>query len=140
MVLIGALTNRAAVSSVLRGLVVGGVVERCTLVACGERWTSVSCEADSLRPSVEDLVGVGAIADLLLDLRLSVEAELAVAAYRAVADRLGDALSRCVSGRELIESGFRNDVGLAVAVDTSTTVPIWDTRCAVREFTAEPLV
>ena len=138
VVFVGALTNRTAVAGALRAVLSEGVAQRCTIVACGERWTSVSREPDSLRPSVEDLLGAGAIAGALSLLRLSPEAELAAAAYHAVATRVPEVLRGCVSGRELIERGFPEDVELAAAVDTSTAAPRWDTRQAVREFTAEP--
>jgi phosphosulfolactate phosphohydrolase-like enzyme len=45
-----------------------------------------------------------------------------------------DALRRCVSGRELIERGFPDDVELAGQVDVSGSVPAWHTANPTREF------
>jgi 2-phosphosulfolactate phosphatase len=54
----------------------------------------------------------------------SPEARAAVAAFRAVEQRLGDELRACASGRELVEDGFAADVELAAAHDVSTVVPV----------------
>lgn len=134
MVIVGALSNRTAVARALRRSLTQGDASRCTIVACGERWTSVADEPDSLRPSLEDLVGAGSIASALADLRLSVEAAAAAHLFDAVAHRLPDALRECVSGRELIERGFPDDVELAARIDSSDAVPTWDTTRRLREF------
>ncbi len=55
---------------------------------------------------------------------LSPEAAAAVAAFRAVEDRLAEALPHCASGRELVEAGFAADVDLAAAYDVSGVVPV----------------
>lgn len=138
VVLIGALTNATAVAQTIRLLLAEGVAGRCTVVPCGERWTSVSDEPDSLRPSVEDLLGAGAIVRALPDLAASPEARLAGAAFEAATAAAGleVALRTCVSGRELIERGFPDDVELAARVDSATAVPRWDTSGKVREFIA----
>ena len=139
VVLIGALTNATAVAKVLAAILDGGVARRCTIVPCGERWTSVSDEPDSLRPSIEDLLGAGAIVSALSGRPQSPEAQLAASAYAAAAPRIADVLRRSVSGRELIERGFPEDVDLAAAVDSSTAVPRWDTSRPAREFSASPV-
>ena len=134
VVVIGALTNAAAVARTLGTMLDEGLAPRCTIVPCGERWTSVSGEPDSLRPSIEDLLGAGAIVDALSDRVRSPEADLAAAGHRSVDGRLVDVLRRSISGRELIERGFPDDVELAAALDSSDAVPRWDTRQSVREF------
>jgi 2-phosphosulfolactate phosphatase len=139
VVLIGALTNATAVAETVRELLVAGVSGRCIIVACGERWTSVSDEPDSLRPSLEDQLGAGAIVSALAELRPSPEADLAAAAYRTASARVADMLRRCVSGRELIDKGFAEDVELAALVDSSMAVPHWDTTSRIREFSADPI-
>lgn len=135
-VIVGALTNRSAVAQILRRLLADGVAERCTIVACGERWTSVSDEPDSLRPGIEDLLGAGSIVAALTDLRTSPEAEVAATAFVASEHRILDVLRTCVSGRELIERGFPDDVDLAAAIDSIAAVPCWRTGNPRREFTA----
>jgi 2-phosphosulfolactate phosphatase len=83
------------------------------LIAAGERWPS-----GALRPAVEDPWGVGSVALQLQELGwsgVSVEAEAAVAAYRSAAASLPERLLGCVSGRELVEKGYRRDVDMAVS-------------------------
>ena len=55
--------------------------------------------------------------------RLSPEAASATAAFADSADCLGQRLSECVSGRELVERGYEVDVAWAAEFDTSQTVP-----------------
>lgn len=94
-----------------------------SVIAAGERWPD-----GSLRPCVEDLWGAGAVlADLLRlrpDLTVSVEADVAVAAWQAVRDTLPSSLQTCASGRELVDAGYRSDVEVAAEVGRSATVPV----------------
>jgi 2-phosphosulfolactate phosphatase len=135
-VVVGALTNRSAVAHAVRSMVSGRIADRCTIVACGERWTSVSDEPDSLRPSIEDLIGAGGIVAALSGLRTSPEADVAAASFTSSEHRILDVLRSCVGGRELIHRGFSDDVDLAAAVDSTTAVPCWRTSNPSREFTA----
>lgn len=93
------------------------------VIAAGERWPD-----GTLRPAVEDVWGAGAVLSGLVRLRpgltMSPEAEMAVAAWRAVRDRVGAALEECASGRELIAAGYSADVLVAAEVDTSRSVPV----------------
>ncbi|WP_436527853.1 2-phosphosulfolactate phosphatase [Actinoplanes sp. HUAS TT8] len=75
-----------------------------------------------LRPAVEDLWGAGAFLDGFDD--LSPEAEMAVAAYRAVADRVPEALAASASGRELSAIGFAGDVAVAGEIHSTEVVPV----------------
>jgi 2-phosphosulfolactate phosphatase len=135
VVIVGALTNATAVARAVQTMLDDGVAARCTIVSCGERWTSVSEEPDSLRPSIEDLLGAGSIVAALQGLRESPEAALAAASFRSVHDQIASVLRQSTSGRELIAKGFPDDVELAAAVDSSQAVPRWDTSNPVREFT-----
>jgi 2-phosphosulfolactate phosphatase len=90
------------------------------VVAAGERWPD-----GSLRPAVEDLWGAGAFLDALPgDMPLSPEAGAARAAYRAVSTSLTTALRESVSGRELIDLGFADDVEIAAEAGRSASVPV----------------
>jgi 2-phosphosulfolactate phosphatase len=89
------------------------------VVAAGERWPD-----GQLRPAIEDLWGSGAVLSALGETGASPEAGAAMAAFGAVAGRLGDALHVCASGRELVEDGFAADVDLAAAYDVSEVVPV----------------
>jgi 2-phosphosulfolactate phosphatase len=89
-----------------------------TVIACGERWPD-----GSLRPSLEDLLGAGAIlASMTGD--SSPEARAAVAAFRDAARHLPGVLSECASGRELIDKGRAADVRYAARLNASATVPV----------------
>jgi 2-phosphosulfolactate phosphatase len=120
-VIAGSLRNRAAVIRFLNEQKMS-----VAIIAAGERWPD-----GSLRPCFEDLVGAGGII-AGLDGSRSPEAEAASAAYHAVAGRLGDALVRCSSGRELVDNGYRRDVEIAADVDTSMCVPILRGACFTR--------
>jgi 2-phosphosulfolactate phosphatase len=110
--MIGSLRNRAATADAI-----AATGPRCTIVACGEQWTSTA-EVEGIRPSIEDWLGAGAIASLLSERRLSVEARFAAAAFEMAGD-VGGVLADCVSGRELIARGFADDVALAAELDVS---------------------
>jgi 2-phosphosulfolactate phosphatase len=96
----------------------GARARRCSVIAAGEQWSD-----GTLRPSLEDLIGAGAVLRGL-SAKLSPEAELAVAAFERVESSLFDALARCGSGRELIEGGFLRDVKLAADYGSSGAVPL----------------
>jgi 2-phosphosulfolactate phosphatase len=88
------------------------------VIPSGERW-----RGGGLRPAVEDLAAAGAIIANLPG-TISPEASAAVAAWNAARHDLNSFLASCVSGRELIDRGFEEDVRIASEVDVSETVPI----------------
>lgn len=112
-VLAGCLRNAAAVAAAAHAIAGGGAIG---LVPAGERWAD-----GTLRVAAEDLLGAAAIA-AGLDGR-SPEAELAVAQFTAVRDRLSEVLAGLSSGRELIADGFAADVALAAELDVSGAAP-----------------
>ncbi len=65
-----------------------------TVIACGERWRN-----GALRPAIEDMIAAGALLHELKGYRLSPEAEIAVAAFRATQDHLPAYLQKCASGQ-----------------------------------------
>lgn len=91
--------------------------QHVAVVPAGERWPD-----GSLRPSIEDWIGAGAIIHGMEGVR-SPEAWLAEQAFLAARGRLADMLIECGSGRELIERGFRADVVFAAEFDVSTSAP-----------------
>ncbi|MEL7372685.1 MAG: 2-phosphosulfolactate phosphatase [Myxococcota bacterium] len=116
-VLLGCLRNRTAVAR--RAVELGGPF---ALIPAGERWPD-----GSLRPAFEDLIGAGAIAEMLPG-RRSPEAEAAVASFKVAEPRLVDALTTCSSGTELTERGFTADVMHAARIDVSMAAPLLSNR------------
>jgi 2-phosphosulfolactate phosphatase len=112
-VVAGCLRNAAAVAAWANEA--GGPV---TVVACGEQWPD-----GSLRPSLEDLLGAGAILAAMTG-SPSPEARAAIAAFHDAAPGLAEVLSECASGRELAGKGRRADVAYAAGLNVSTTVPV----------------
>lgn len=113
-IIAGCLRNARAVAGYLQR--VGGAV---TLVPAGERWPD-----GSLRPAIEDLIGAGAIISELPG-RRSPEAQVAEAAFQAVASRLMQVLLDSASGRELTQHGFPEDVRIAGQLNVSDVVPVF---------------
>jgi 2-phosphosulfolactate phosphatase len=91
---------------------------RIAVIAAGERW-----EDGTLRVSVEDLIGAGAIIQYLSG-RRSPEADAAKAAFEHASRNIPGCLGKCASGQELLERGFPADVALAAAVNCSDAVPL----------------
>lgn len=98
-----------------------GSVRPVTVIAAGERWPD-----GSLRPSLEDHLGAGAVLSALATYgtwHASPEADAARALYEGTTS-VADAVRSCASGRELAEAGFAVDVDLAVEVSSSNAVPV----------------
>jgi 2-phosphosulfolactate phosphatase len=92
---------------------------RIAVIPAGERWRD-----NSLRPSLEDLIGAGAVIDALpAELERSAEAEAAQQTFRLFKDRLHETLKRCGSGLELADEKFSVDVYLAAQLDVSLSIP-----------------
>jgi 2-phosphosulfolactate phosphatase len=112
--LCGCLRNAAAVAR--QAMAMG---RRVAVIPAGERWH----DDDSLRPAVEDWLGAGAIIASLNGSR-SPEAAAAVAVFEAARSELAHCLTKCSSGRELMDMGYEADVACAAELDVSTTCPI----------------
>lgn len=121
-VLVGCLRNPTAVARAARALATEE--ERAiTVVACGERWpTPVEATADGLRPALEDHLGAGAILTALGG-EGSPEAVTAAAVFAAHRSRIRLTLTECISGRELVERGYADDVHYAAMLDASDVAP-----------------
>jgi 2-phosphosulfolactate phosphatase len=117
-VIVGCLRNIRAVAAFARAR--AGAKGTIAVVAAGERWPD-----GTLRPSVEDDLCAGAIlAALDLEAALSPEARHAVRAYGAMHDELADAVRDSVSGRELTEAGYSDEIPWSLKVNASTAVPL----------------
>jgi 2-phosphosulfolactate phosphatase len=120
-VVVGALRNATATARWLRRH------QRVGIVAAGEQWVD-----GTLRPAYEDLVGSGAIARGLTraDYRATPDAAAAIAA--ATRPR---PLAECLSGQELVERGFDDDVKLAEERDATDVVAVMSVGRFVGERT-----
>jgi len=121
IVLAGCLRNRSAVA---RAALAASDGRDIAVIPAGERWRS----DDSLRPAIEDLIGAGAILDAL-GLPLTAEARVARDAFLSARSALAQTIADSLSGRELIEKGFPQDVELAAQFDVSATAPVLRDGC-----------
>ncbi|MFF2080230.1 2-phosphosulfolactate phosphatase [Kitasatospora sp. NPDC058162] len=115
------LRNPTAVAHWLAGNGYGTPERPVGVIAAGERWPD-----GTLRPALEDLYGAGAVIAALRELGcgpLSPEAAMAGAAPAAAGDVAREVYGS-VSGRELTESGFAEDVAVAVELDACALVPV----------------
>lgn len=93
-----------------------------TVIACGERWSSLEGEQRELRPSIEDYLGAGAILELL-DGTKSPEAKVCTSTFQSSKKNLSDLILDSSSGRELKAMGFPEDVIFALQIDLFKEVP-----------------
>lgn len=128
-VLAGCLRNASAVAAVA-----GAAAGPVAVVAAGERWRG---NLGPLRPSVEDLLGAGAVLRALVDVAgrpadsMAPEASAAVAAFDTARADVNGWLRRSGSGRELMAIGFGDDVDAASALDAEQVAPLLDGRAFV---------
>jgi 2-phosphosulfolactate phosphatase len=114
-VLAGCLRNARAVAKKAITVAQGAAI---AVIPAGERWPD-----GSLRPAIEDLIGAGAIIEEL-GLPCSPEAEVAREAFRSARLSLTAFLRGCVSGQELIDRGFPQDVEAAIDLNVSAATPL----------------
>jgi 2-phosphosulfolactate phosphatase len=119
-VVAGCVRNAPAVGRWLRQHGYGTTYAPVGVIAAGERWPD-----GTMRPCVEDHLGAAGILDQIATAPggLSVEAAVALAAQIGVAD-VPAAIRGCVSGRELIERGYAEDVEIAAQIGVSDVVPV----------------
>jgi 2-phosphosulfolactate phosphatase len=111
--LTGCLRNAAVVARVAQSY-----GPRIGLVPAGERWPD-----GSLRPSLEDWLGAGAILSHLAG-SISPEAELAREAFLRHSVDIAGVIEASASGRELLEQGWSEDVALATELGVSSCAPV----------------
>jgi 2-phosphosulfolactate phosphatase len=92
---------------------------RIAVIPAGERWQ----DDGSLRPSIEDLLGAGAIISCLSG-KLSPEAQLASKAFVSLQNDLFNILLNCSSGKELQDIGYPEDIRLCSQINTDKCAPI----------------
>ncbi|AJH14399.1 2-phosphosulfolactate phosphatase [Myroides profundi] len=92
--------------------------KKISIIAAGEQW-----QDNSLRVSLEDVIGAGAIISYLED-RLSPESKASLAIFKSSQETLLSDIKECSSGKELIARGFEKDVLLASDFNISNCVPV----------------
>jgi 2-phosphosulfolactate phosphatase len=88
------------------------------VVPAGEQWPD-----GTLRPSIEDWLGAGAILSHLPGAS-SPEADLAREAFLRQSGNITALLVGSASGRELIDQGWSDDVAVASQVGVSESAPV----------------
>lgn len=87
----------------------------------------IVCAGEPTGFALEDALGAGALVDTLLTLIGDVElcdgARAAALLYRAVAERLADAVASADHAQALVQKGFARDVTRCAALDTLNVVP-----------------
>ena len=111
----GCLRNATAVAKQAARIVGDGTL---AVIPAGERWKN-----GSLRPAIEDQIGAGAIISELTG-SLSSEAVVARDAFYSARPDLLNRLMGSVSGVELCERGFQQDVEIAASLNVSACAPI----------------
>ena len=96
------------------------------VIPAGEKWSD-----GSLRPAIEDLIGAGAILTYLQG-SLSPEAETAAVVFFRWQNELSSVLKKSISGQELIQRGFSQDVELAAVLNNSSCVPLLTNNAYVK--------
>ncbi|RDU36844.1 2-phosphosulfolactate phosphatase [Neobacillus piezotolerans] len=94
-----------------------------TVVPCGEQWSDPADHEDTLRPSIEDYLGAGAILSWL-DGEKSPEAQVCIGAFQSSKHKLSELIWESGSGRELRARGFEADVIHCGRLNAFATVPL----------------
>jgi 2-phosphosulfolactate phosphatase len=117
--IVAGLRNGAAAGRFVAAALRLGLADRVTIIAAGERWKRDCVGADQIRFAIEDWLGAGLVARAcrMCDATLSAEADGAARSFEATRGELPAVLAACVSGRELMGTGFETDVALAAAAD-----------------------
>lgn len=102
---------------------VNSISENITVIPAGEKW-----ENGTIRFAIEDYLGAGALISELKG-ELSAEAIAAKKLFELLKPELKEIVSGSLSGRELIEKEFQEDVDIALEVNAGNTIPILINDC-----------
>jgi 2-phosphosulfolactate phosphatase len=120
--LIGSFLNATAVADIANGLRKEKHAN-ITVIPCGEKWSDVKDNENSLRPGLEDYLGAGMILSKLTGSK-SPEAQVCIGAYEYSSTNIKELINDCGSGRELRERGYELDVEYCSQIDKSKAVPV----------------
>ena len=94
------------------------ISENIVVIPAGEKWPN-----GTIRFAIEDYLGAGALLSELKGER-SAEANAAKKLFESLKPDLKHIISGSLSGRELIEKGFPEDVDLALELNAGRSVPV----------------
>lgn len=126
VVLAAGLVNATATAEALAHLMREYPQRGVTIVASGEQESGAT--GPLLRFAAEDLIGAGAII-AGLECEKAPEAQAAEGTFLHLRQRLEDALLGSISGRELCDIGFRDDVCFAAQLDAYPAVALLGDGC-----------
>ncbi len=115
-IVVGCLRNASSVAAFALARAAEGPI---AVIAAGERWPD-----GTLRPALEDDLGAGAIIAGLGGVVTSPEARYVAEGFLKFQADIVSEIEQTVSGRELIEAGYAEDVEVACALDESLSVPL----------------
>ncbi len=101
------------------------ISENIVVIPAGEKWPN-----GTIRFAIEDYLGAGALISELKG-ELSGEANAAKKLFGSLKPELYDIISGSLSGRELIEKGFPEDVDLALELNAGRSVPVLENKCFI---------
>jgi len=102
--------------------------ENIAVIPAGEKWKD-----GSMRFAAEDLIGAGAVIANLGG-ELSIDAEVALTAFKNFEHNLFEVLENSVSGNELLDKGFEEDIVLASELNFSSSVPLLQDKAFINIF------
>lgn len=94
------------------------ISENIVVIPAGEKWPN-----GTIRFAIEDYLGTGALLSVL-KVELSAEANAAKKLFESLKPDFKHLISGSLSGRELIEKGFPEDVDLALELNAGKSVPV----------------
>ena len=115
-IVVGCLRNASSVAAFACKLAEDGPI---AIIACGARWPD-----GMLRPALGDDLGASAIIATIGRADASPEARYVAENFVRFRGDLPSEIQHTISGRELIEEAYADDVGDASALDVSQTVPL----------------
>lgn len=104
---------------------INSISSNVVVIPAGEKWQN-----GSVRFAIEDYLGAGALISELYG-ELSAEAIAAKRLFLTLKPELKDIISGSISGRELIEKGFPEDVDIATELNAGSTMPILLKDCYI---------
>jgi 2-phosphosulfolactate phosphatase len=113
---VGCLRNASAVAAFARAHAAEGPI---AVISAGERWPD-----GTLRPALEDDLGAGAVIAGIGGSEMSPEARYVAEGFLKFRADVVSEIEQSVSGRELIDGGYAEDVQVACALDESRAVPL----------------